>query len=185
MGKTPNSHIIHSLGGEYCRIVRDSEPIRLLKSPRSLSVYILITIMPKSGWVDLKILVRCWTSPTKILTHENIFDIHLLLLCLIFSAAFRGYDDLKSNKHTSISVLAMQENGNANSVNSIVRDFSGNELTLGLEKLTRSVILEKVLFSFRTTINCSKSCSAVKWLVRRHFWNIFQQFWLKLLLDTF
>ena len=37
MGKTPSSHIIHSLGGEYCVIVRDSEPIRLLKSPRSLS----------------------------------------------------------------------------------------------------------------------------------------------------
>ena len=43
MGKTPSSHIIHSLGGEYCWIVRDSEPIRLLKSPRSLSVYILIS----------------------------------------------------------------------------------------------------------------------------------------------
>ena len=42
MGKTLSSHIIHSLGGEYCWIVRDSEPIRLLKSPRSLSVYILI-----------------------------------------------------------------------------------------------------------------------------------------------
>ena len=41
MLKTPSSHIIHSLGGEYCWIVRDSEPIRLLKSPRSLSVYIL------------------------------------------------------------------------------------------------------------------------------------------------
>ena len=41
MVKKPSSHIIHSLGGEYCRIVRDSEPIRLLKSPRSLSVYIL------------------------------------------------------------------------------------------------------------------------------------------------
>ena len=41
MGKKPSSHIIHSLGGEYCWIVRDSEPIRLLKSPRSLSVYIL------------------------------------------------------------------------------------------------------------------------------------------------
>ena len=39
MGKTPSSHITHSLGGEYCRIVRDSKPIRLLKSPRSLSVY--------------------------------------------------------------------------------------------------------------------------------------------------
>ena len=39
MGKTPSSHIIHSLGGGYCWIVRDSEPIRLLKSPRSLSVY--------------------------------------------------------------------------------------------------------------------------------------------------
>ena len=42
MGKTPSSHIIHSLGGEYCWIARDSEPIRLLKSPRSLSVYILM-----------------------------------------------------------------------------------------------------------------------------------------------
>ena len=41
MGKTPSSHIIHSLRGEYCSIVRESEPIRLLKSPRSLSVYIL------------------------------------------------------------------------------------------------------------------------------------------------
>ena len=41
MGKTPSSHIIHSLGGEYCWIVRDSEPIRLLKSPRSLRVYLL------------------------------------------------------------------------------------------------------------------------------------------------
>ena len=44
MGKTLNSHIIHSLGGEYCWIVWDSEPIRLLKSPRSLSVYILIDL---------------------------------------------------------------------------------------------------------------------------------------------
>ena len=42
IGKTPSSHIIYSLGSEYCWIVRDSEPIRLLKSPRSLSVYILI-----------------------------------------------------------------------------------------------------------------------------------------------
>ena len=41
MGKTPSSHIIHSLGGEYCWIVRDSEPIRLLKLPRSLTAYIL------------------------------------------------------------------------------------------------------------------------------------------------
>ena len=41
MGKTPSSHIIYSLGGEYYWIVRDSESIRLLKSPRSLSVYIL------------------------------------------------------------------------------------------------------------------------------------------------
>ena len=40
MGKTPSSHIIHSLGGEYYWIVRDSESIRLLKSPRSLSAYI-------------------------------------------------------------------------------------------------------------------------------------------------
>ena len=42
MGKRPSSPIIHSPGGEYCWIVRDSEPIILLKSPRSLSVYILL-----------------------------------------------------------------------------------------------------------------------------------------------
>ena len=45
MGKTPSSHIIHSLSGEYYWIVQDSEPMRLLKSPRSLSVYILIIII--------------------------------------------------------------------------------------------------------------------------------------------
>ena len=45
LGKTPSSHIIHSLGGEYCWIVRDSEPLRLLKSPRSLSLYILISLI--------------------------------------------------------------------------------------------------------------------------------------------
>ena len=32
--------IIHTVGGE-CSLARDSEPIRLLKTPRSLSVYIL------------------------------------------------------------------------------------------------------------------------------------------------
>jgi len=42
LGKTPSSHIIYSLGIEYCWIVHDSEPIKLLTSPRSLSVYILI-----------------------------------------------------------------------------------------------------------------------------------------------
>ena len=45
MGKALSSHIIHSLRGEYCWIVRDSEPIRLLKSPRSLNVYILSCII--------------------------------------------------------------------------------------------------------------------------------------------
>ena len=30
--------IIHSVGGEKCSLARDSEPIRLLKTPRSLSV---------------------------------------------------------------------------------------------------------------------------------------------------
>ena len=38
MGKKPSSYIIHSLEGEYCWIVRDTEPVRLFKSPRSLSV---------------------------------------------------------------------------------------------------------------------------------------------------
>ena len=39
--KKTSSQIIHSLGGGYCWLVRDSEQIRLLKSPRSLNVYIL------------------------------------------------------------------------------------------------------------------------------------------------
>ena len=42
-----------SWGGEYCWLVRDSEPIRLLKSPRSLSVYILniyIYTRFQKGW---------------------------------------------------------------------------------------------------------------------------------------
>ena len=34
--------IIHSEGGKQCSLARDSEPMRLLKTPRSLSVYILI-----------------------------------------------------------------------------------------------------------------------------------------------
>ena len=33
---------LHSLGVEYCRVVRDNEPIKSLKTPRSLSVHILI-----------------------------------------------------------------------------------------------------------------------------------------------
>ena len=45
LGKTPSSHIIHSLGGEYCWIVPDGEPVRLLKSPRSVRVYILMYIL--------------------------------------------------------------------------------------------------------------------------------------------
>ena len=52
MGKTLNSHIIHSLGGEYCWIVWDSEPIGLLKSPRSLSLYILINNYSSSNAYD-------------------------------------------------------------------------------------------------------------------------------------
>ena len=42
MGKILSSHIIHFLGDEYCWIVRDSEPIGLLESRRSLSVYKII-----------------------------------------------------------------------------------------------------------------------------------------------
>ena len=48
-GKTPSSRqsffcfIFASYGGEYNVIVRDSEPIRLLESPRALSVYILVS----------------------------------------------------------------------------------------------------------------------------------------------
>ena len=43
MGKKPSSHIIHSLGGEYRWIVWDREPIRLLKSPRSLLTQVIHT----------------------------------------------------------------------------------------------------------------------------------------------
>ena len=47
--QTPSSRqsffcfIFASYGGEYNVIVRDSEPIRLLESPRALSVYILVS----------------------------------------------------------------------------------------------------------------------------------------------
>ena len=37
--------MIDSLGGEYCWRALDSEPIRLLKTPRSPSVYIINTII--------------------------------------------------------------------------------------------------------------------------------------------
>ena len=57
MGKTPSSHIIHSLGGEYCWIARDSKPIRLLKSPRSLSVYILTTIIMITTTIIIIIII--------------------------------------------------------------------------------------------------------------------------------
>ena len=43
IGKTPSSHIIHSPEGEHCWRVRDSKPIRLLESPRSLSGYIVMS----------------------------------------------------------------------------------------------------------------------------------------------
>ena len=43
IGKTPSSHIIHSPEGEHCWRVRDTKPIRLLESPRSLSGYILMS----------------------------------------------------------------------------------------------------------------------------------------------
>ena len=56
MRKTPSSHIIYSVGGEYCWIVWNSEPIRLLKSPRSLSVYTAISrkVVGKSARDNLK-----------------------------------------------------------------------------------------------------------------------------------
>ena len=44
-GKTASSRIIDSLGGECCWIALDSEPIRLLKTPRSPSVYFLNIII--------------------------------------------------------------------------------------------------------------------------------------------
>ena len=42
-GKTLSSYIMHLLGGECCWTVRDSQLIRLLKSPRWLSVYTAIS----------------------------------------------------------------------------------------------------------------------------------------------
>ena len=143
-----------------------------------------------------------------------IFNIYFLLFCLICSAAFRGYDNLVPRvlsyppygASLSLRRASRREpwerwfkieqahidqrfdnkrEWKCQFRKSIIEDFSGNELTLRLEKLTQSVILENVLFSFITTMNCSKSYSAVKWLVCPHFWNILQQFWLKLLLHTF
>ena len=61
-GKTPSSHIIHSLGGEYSWIVRDSEPIRLLKAPRSLSVYILTVV---SVTIAVDYYISGWYSASR------------------------------------------------------------------------------------------------------------------------
>ena len=73
MGRKTSSHIIHSLGGEYWWIVRDSEPIRLLKSPRSLSVYILTTFI----YLKTKTLVE--------------HDIGLAPILVIWSQQIRAY----------------------------------------------------------------------------------------------
>ena len=40
----PYCSIIHLPGGGHCPLARDSEPIRLLKIPTSLSLYMIITI---------------------------------------------------------------------------------------------------------------------------------------------
>ena len=68
MGKTPSSHIIHSLGGEYCWIVRDSEPIRLLNSPRSPSVYKLLLFIPLMAIIsDIFVDSKLWALDMGIL----------------------------------------------------------------------------------------------------------------------
>ena len=67
MGKTPSSHVIHSLEGEHCWTVRDSKPVRLLESPRSLSVYILMSDVRRSKsylWCPMS-TVRCMMSDVR------------------------------------------------------------------------------------------------------------------------
>ena len=52
---------MHSLGGEYCWIVRDSEPIRLLKSPRWPRVYILLLFIPLMAIIsDIFVDSKLW-----------------------------------------------------------------------------------------------------------------------------
>ena len=53
------------------------------------------------------------------------------------------------------------------------------------ENKSRLSIVLFVKRYFFKTINCSKPCSDVEWLVLRHFKNISWQFWFKLLLHTF
>ena len=43
-------------------------------------------------------------------------------------------------------------------------------LFLKPKPIANRAVLEKVLFSFRSTINYSKLCSEIKWLVPLHFW---------------
>ena len=64
-GKTPNSHIVDSLRGEYCWTVKDSELIRLLKSPKSLNVYILMLNVYITIGIHLILVKAMWPRISK------------------------------------------------------------------------------------------------------------------------
>ena len=135
--------------------------------------------MSKSGWVDLKILYAAKPSLT-----NYIWYIFLIIL-LDLKCGIQRLWWLKIEQVHIDQRFDNKKEWKCQFRKTIIEDFSGNELALGLEKLTQSVILEKVLFSFITTMNCSKSYSGVKWLGGHHFWNTLEQFCLKILLHTF
>ena len=79
MGKTLGSHIIHSLGGEYCWILRDSEPIRLLKSLRSRSVY---TLKWNIAWPKVTVILLQLFSWATYLPFLSCFFVYLFF-CIV------------------------------------------------------------------------------------------------------
>ena len=106
MGKKPSSHIIHSLGGEYCWIVRDSEPIRLLNH-QDQCVYtnvfydFVVSLALKHGLKETRkcsicVLVRllqrvhtiCTLQPAIYALCSYFFSHYSLVLCILYYSAF-------------------------------------------------------------------------------------------------
>ena len=110
--KTPSSHIIHSLGGEYCWIVRDSEPIRLLKSPRSLSVYILIlhiTRKQNRPVTVLEFVKKIFPLSIK-LAYLHLYSVSVFITLTCFRLrryAYSSGHDSNSSCHSLSGILAI------------------------------------------------------------------------------